>query len=169
MEMDGLTLIGKIIGRNPTLGKMKEWAGKNWTGLQGEGSVINSLANGWFSFLFKCREDADQICSRVWTYGKTSFQLNQWTALFDAETEKLDTIPVWVRLLGLPLEFWNPAWLSEIENELGTFIEADLSFQQMDIKKVARILVSLNIRTSIPEAFNFIWQNKKKKTVLVGL
>ena len=65
MEMDGLTLIGKIRGRNPTLGKMKEWARKNWTGLQGEGSVINLLAKGWFSFQFKCREDADLIYSRV--------------------------------------------------------------------------------------------------------
>ena len=79
------------------------------------------------------------------------------------ETEQLDTIPVWVHLPGLPLEFWNPTWLREIGNELGTFIEADLSFQQMKIKKVAKILVSLNIRTSLPEAFNFVWQNKQKR------
>ena len=128
MEMDGLTLLRKIKGRNPTLGKMKEWARKNWTGLEGESPVINSLTNGWFSFLFRCREDVDQVRSRVWTYGKTLFQLKQWTPLFKAETEQLDTIPVWVFLLGLPLEFWNPAWLNEIENELGTFIEEDLSF-----------------------------------------
>ena len=127
-EMDGLTLIGKIIGRNPTLGQMKEWARKNWTGIQGEGPIINSVENGWFNFLFRCGEDADQIHSRVWTYGKTSFQLKQWTALFDAETEQLDTIPVWVHLPELPLEFWNPSFLGEIENELGTFIEADLLF-----------------------------------------
>ena len=65
VDMDGLALIGKIRGRNPTLGKMKEWARKNWIGLQGEGLVINSLANGWLSFLFRCREDADQIRSKV--------------------------------------------------------------------------------------------------------
>ena len=46
LEMDGLALVRKIRGRNPTLGKMKEWARKNWTGLQGEGPVINSLAKG---------------------------------------------------------------------------------------------------------------------------
>ena len=73
MEMDGLTLIGKIRGRNPTLGKMKELDRKNWTGLQGEGPLINSLEKGWFSFRFRCREDADLIHNRVWTYGKTLF------------------------------------------------------------------------------------------------
>ena len=86
--------------------------------------------------------------------------------MFDAETEQLDTILVWVHLRGIPLEFWNPAWLSEIGNELGTFIEVDLSFQQTEIKKVARILVSLNIRTSLPEAFNFVWKNKQKRQLL---
>ena len=75
LEMDGLTLLRKITttGRNPKLVKMKEWASKNWTGLQGEGPVINSLAKGWFSFRFRCREDADLIRSRFWTYGKTPF------------------------------------------------------------------------------------------------
>ena len=166
MDMDGLTLLEKIRGRNPTLGKIKEWARKNWTGLQGEGPVINSLVNGWFSFRFRCREDVDLIGNSVWTYGKTPFQLKQWTPLFYAETEQLDTILVWVRLPGLPLEFWNPTYLSEIEDELGTFIEADLSFQQTKIKKVVRILVSLNIRTSLPEAFNFLWKNKQKRQLL---
>ena len=65
LEMDGLALVRKIKGRNPTLGKMKEWARRNWTGLQGEGRVINALAKGWFGFRFRCREDADLICSKV--------------------------------------------------------------------------------------------------------
>ena len=65
MEMEGLALVGKIRGRNPTLGKMKEWARRNWTGIQGEGPVINVLAKGWFSFRFICREDAYLIRSRV--------------------------------------------------------------------------------------------------------
>ena len=43
MEMDGLTLIRKIKGRNPTLGKMKEWARKNWTGIEGEGPILIRL------------------------------------------------------------------------------------------------------------------------------
>ena len=33
LEMDRLSLVGKIRRRNPTLGKMKEWVKTNWTGL----------------------------------------------------------------------------------------------------------------------------------------
>ena len=46
LEMDGLSLVGKIKGRNPTLGKMKEWVRTNWTGIQGEGLVTTPLAKG---------------------------------------------------------------------------------------------------------------------------
>ena len=65
LETDRLALVGKIKGRNPTLGKMKEWARTNWTGLQGEGPVITPLAKGWFGFWFRCKEDVDIIRSRV--------------------------------------------------------------------------------------------------------
>ena len=76
-EMNGLALVGKIRGRNPTLGKMKEWVRKNWTGLQGEGPVMTLLGKGCFGFRFRCIENENLIRSRVWTYGKTLFQLKQ--------------------------------------------------------------------------------------------
>ena len=85
---------------------------------------------------------------------------------FDVDTERLDTIPVWVRLPGLPWELWKPNSLSDIGNALGTFIEVDLSYQQMKIQKVTRILVSLNIRTSLREYLNLTCQNKTKKQLL---
>ena len=104
-EMDGLALVGKIKGRNPTQRKMEDWVKSKWIGLQGEGLEITPLAEGSFGFRFSCREDTDLTLRKVWTYGKTPFQLKRCTPLFDAETEKLDTIPVWVRLPGLPWEF----------------------------------------------------------------
>ena len=85
---------------------------------------------------------------------------------FDADTERLDTIPVWVHLPGSPWELWNLASLSDIGKDLGTFIEVDLSYQQMKIRKVVRILVSLNIRTSLREYFTLTWQTKTKKQML---
>ena len=72
-EMDGLALVGKIRGRNPTQGKMEDWVRHNWTGMQGGSPDITPLAKGWFGYWFNCREDADHILRKVWTYGKTPF------------------------------------------------------------------------------------------------
>ena len=89
---------------------------------------ITQLSKGWFGFQFKCKDDSKKILGEVWNYGVTPFKLKKWTPLFDADTEKMDIIPVWVQLLGFPWEFWNPTSLRDIAKALGTFIEAYLSF-----------------------------------------
>ena len=43
-EMDGLALVGKIRGRNPTQGKMEDWVRHNWTEMQGGSPDITPLA-----------------------------------------------------------------------------------------------------------------------------
>ena len=95
-EMEGMALVGKIRGRNHSQGKMEEWFRNNWMGFQGEDPEITPFTKGWFSFCFSHREDTDFILKKFWTYGKTPFQLKRWSSLFDVDTERLDTIPVWV-------------------------------------------------------------------------
>ena len=63
-------------------------------------------------------------------------------------------------------EFWNQASLGDIGRVLGSYIEANLSFQQTRIRKVARILVSLNIRTNLWDDINLIWGTKTRKKLL---
>ena len=135
-------------------------------GFQGKEPEITQLAKGWFDFHFECKKDVDYVLGKIWNYGTTPFQLKRWTPLFHADTQRIDTIPVWVRLLGLPWEFWNPASLDDIGWALGTFIEAGLSYQQTRIRKVARILVSLNIRTSCQDHISLICETKTRKQLL---
>ena len=73
---------------------MEEWVQKNWTGFQGKDPEITPLAKGWFGFRFSQKEDADFILEKIWNYGTTPFKLKIWTPLFDADTKRLDTIPV---------------------------------------------------------------------------
>ena len=56
--------------------------------------------------------------------------------------------------------------MSDIRKVLGTFIEADLSFLQTKLRKVARILVSLNIRTNLRDHINLNWGPKIRKQLL---
>ena len=139
---------------------------KNWAGFQGKEPEITPLAKGWFSFRCECKKDAYYVLGKIWNYGTTPFQLKRWTPLFDADTERLDTIPVWVRLLGLPWEFWNPASLDDIGRALGSFIEENLSCQKTRVWKVARILVTLNIGTSLLDHINLICETKTRKQLL---
>ena len=69
----------------------------------------------------------------------------------------MDVVPVWVKLPALPLHFWDLYHFRRIGDILGTFLEADLSFLETKEKKVARILVNLNIREGLAEAIILEW------------
>ena len=53
-----------------------------------------------------------------------------------------------------------------IEKALGTFIEVNLPLLQTNIRKVARIMVSLNIKTSIRDHIDLIWGPNIRKQLL---
>jgi hypothetical protein len=64
---------------------------------------------------------------------------------------------VWVRLPALPLQFWTLDYFKAIGNFLGEFLEADLSFEETKQRKVARILVNLNVREGLGEEIDLSW------------
>ena len=69
----------------------------------------------------------------------------------------MDVLPIWVRLPALPLHFWDMYRFKRIGDILGTFLEADLSFVETKVKKVARILVNINLREGLAESINLDW------------
>ena len=79
--------------------------------------------------------------------------------LFDADSEQMDRRAIWVRLIGLPLEFWNPASLKDLGNAIGTYLEADFSYLQTQRRAVVQILVSIDIRIELKECLNLIRGN----------
>jgi hypothetical protein len=64
---------------------------------------------------------------------------------FEAMTEKLVLVPIWVRLLGLPLISWSKEVFKEVRNALRFFYKVDNSFQFTVYMGMAHILVGLNL------------------------
>ena len=55
--------------------------------------------------------------------------LKMWNPTFDASHERVDVIPIWIRLPSLPRQYWSEEHFISIGNILGTFLEADMSFK----------------------------------------
>ena len=68
-------------------------------------------------------------------------------------------MPIWVRLLGLPRQYWTEEHFTCIGNILGTFLEVDLSFKITKLRRVAQILVNINVRESLYEEIHLSWGN----------
>lgn len=50
-------------------------------------------------------------------------------SLFDAQREKVEYLPIWVRLPGLSHPLWSKNVFREIGNDLKNFLEANISIK----------------------------------------
>jgi hypothetical protein len=72
--------------------------------LIGYGLFFHSLMKGWLGFLFKTYEDACNIMEGKWYCGLAILSLKIWYVCFESCLEVFKGIPIWVKLLGIPLE-----------------------------------------------------------------
>lgn len=61
--------------------------------------------------------------------------------VFDPEREQIGAGPLWVRLPGLPLQYWCEEAFIRIGNALGTYLDHDRTLVESRDRTVARILV----------------------------
>ena len=80
------------------------------------------MPSGLFYFKFTVEEDINFVLSGTWYYGKHCLALTRWHPGFDAGVELNKLALVWVRLPGLPLEFWDEKILRWIGNSFGHFV-----------------------------------------------
>ena len=64
---------------------------------------------------------------------------------------------IWVRLPGLSLPFWFEECFAHIGNLIGTYLEVDTTYKVTKLKRVARIMVNINIRKGLPGAVQMDW------------
>jgi len=98
-----------------------------------------------------------KILNKSWSLDHSPVLLKKWHPMFDASIERVDIIPIWVRMPALPLQYWNEFHLRGIGNMLGTCLDVDLSFLKTHVKQVARVLVSINIREGLAETIKLKW------------
>lgn len=67
--------------------------------------------------------------------------------------------PIWVRLPGLPMQFWIPRVFKHVGDALGTYLEHDQSYEKTRIMTMARILVHLDTREGLEEKITLHWRH----------
>ena len=77
------------------------------------------LPRGSFSLHFAKENYTDLVLARYWHIEMASVLLKRWSPLFDPEREQIGASPLWVRLSGLPLQYWSEEVFMRIGNALG--------------------------------------------------
>ncbi|XP_057863716.1 uncharacterized protein LOC131071779 [Cryptomeria japonica] len=97
---------GNFMGQRPNIETIREFVKNKWC-FKGQVEVV-ALPKGFFSFYFSCEEDIVVVhYGGPWVVGKSSLALKKWTPNGTNFGSFFEVIPVWFRLPGLPMEFWN--------------------------------------------------------------
>jgi len=78
--------------------------------------------------------------------------LKWWSPLFDREHEQIGAGLIWVRLPGLPLQFWSEEVFIRIGNALGTYLDHDRTFVESKNRNLAR-----DTREGLEEKITLQW------------
>ena len=104
---------------------------------------------GWIAFKFHSEDDAALVLTGVWRWDNSGLLLKIWTPLFDPRFERYDLLPIWVKLPNIPFKFWFVDFFKLVGNTLGTYLEAGLSFLELDTCCLGKVLVLIDLRNGL--------------------
>lgn len=111
---------------------------------------VSSIGRGYYEFVFSSLEDVKRVRSvPSWNLNPGVLKLFAWSQDFKPNLQNNSTAQVWVRLHGLPQEYWRPRIFFAIANSVGTPICTDSASTKPMIDRTfgqyARVLVDMDI------------------------
>lgn len=106
---------------------------------------------GFFIVKFVDVEDRDVVLCRGFSWEEWfPLMAKPWYLAFNPTKESFDKIPLWVRLLNLPLHLWQDLVLEAVGEGLGDFLMVDLVSSNVFRTTYAHILVEMDISKGLP-------------------
>ena len=119
------------------------WANTHWS-FSGQVSV-SSLSDSLFLFEFSKVGDAQKVLeegSRCLNGVRLS--LDWWAPIVGCSRREFQRDVSWVRIPGLPLQFWSMEFFKMVGDACGGFVDVDEETKKSSYRKGARILVKNN-------------------------
>jgi len=143
-------LIGKFLGFWPTEKALHGWIDSKW---KPKGQISLMIGpKGFFTVIFYCLEDKTRVFEGgPYFFNSSGLFLRDWKPRFNPDTEDLSHVPVWIRLYGLPTEYWKEETLKDIGNSIGTFIKVAEDTKYRRFTSYARICVQMQLKKTLAE------------------
>lgn len=120
-------VIIKLVGKPNSSNALKFMADslkRKWK-LQGPWQLID-LPNDYFVVKFHLHEDMNlALCGGPWIIAGQTLVVQQWKPDFDPFANEITIMAVWVRIVGLPLQFYKEFPMRKIGRLLGNMIKVD--------------------------------------------
>ncbi|XP_059441719.1 uncharacterized protein LOC132174022 [Corylus avellana] len=115
------------------------------------------LENGLYLFKFADEKTRDEVMeARVWHMANKPLILRKWTPGMQLLNISLSSVPVWIKLHNLPIEFWNATCLSYVASGVGKPICADSVTEEQLRLGFARVLVEVDMNYVFPKEIEIV-------------
>ncbi|KAL8524041.1 hypothetical protein ACS0TY_013848 [Phlomoides rotata] len=109
-------------------------------------------ARGYYTIRFSLLEDRDRIFRRRrWTLQPGAIRLLNWVQDFNPNRVCTSLAQIWVRIMDLPMEYWQPSILEAMASAFGTLIRIDDRTLHRRMGHYARILVEVDMKIDLIE------------------
>ncbi|KAJ7954456.1 Zinc ion binding,nucleic acid binding-like protein [Quillaja saponaria] len=133
-------LLGKSLSYNYLLDRLKQ----RWN-TKGEFKFID-IGCDFYIVKFSSVKDLQFVMSKEpWIIAGHYLSMQKWNPDFDPAREKIIKTTVWIRLPGLPIEYFNSKAFIEAGNQIGKLIKFDKATEDSERGKFARICVEINL------------------------
>jgi hypothetical protein len=144
------SLVGQFMDKSLPYCLVKKAVSLMWK-QHGEIEVF-SLDNGMFIFRFQDEATCDEILeSNLWHVSNKPLILRKWRPGMQVLKLTLTSVPVRVKFIHLPMEFWNPTCLSYVTSGVGKPLYADKVTEEQKRLGFARVLVEIDINSQCPK------------------
>lgn len=113
---------------------------------------IAPMGKGFYNIFLESMSDQ----STVMSFGTVDLKpgllrVAQWSKDFNPWSQRLTNVQVWIRIYGLPIEYWSPSNLYSIARGIGLPLKIDAKTLSIENAIFARILVDIDLAKALPE------------------
>jgi hypothetical protein len=113
---------------------------------------VFSVENEMFIFRFADEATCDEVLeSKLWYVANKPLILRKWTPGMQVLKLTMSSIPIWVKFMHLPLEYWTKTCLSHVASGVGKPLFADRVTEEQQRLGYARVLVEIDANSVCPK------------------
>ncbi|KAK2387120.1 zinc ion binding / nucleic acid binding protein [Trifolium repens] len=141
-------LLGRRIGYKALETRLKQmWVKKG---------IINiiDLGNDYYLVTFSHEFDHETaLLNGPWFIYDHYLTVKEWSPDFHPQSDTIKNVAVWVRISGLPIEYYDAKVLKTIGNKIGSTVKVDKNTLMQERGKYARICVEVDLTKSLLAMF----------------
>ncbi|GAV79554.1 DUF4283 domain-containing protein/zf-CCHC_4 domain-containing protein [Cephalotus follicularis] len=142
-------LVGFFVGKKIPFRSLFAVLNKKWSSV-GK-FTIHTAENGIFIFKYESEAARDWILNNgPWDVWGVHLALRLWERDLPPISSGFAKIPVWVKLMNIPMEYWTVQGLSRLASVLGSPLHMDPATEGKQLISFARICVEMKADKEFP-------------------